>query len=104
MYLSAKLPQVKPRHLSASKNHPGSATRSTAMTLVPVSAPLGPNALSNHTKATVTDTIYPHQPGRVKYQGSWWRAACDDGTTVLPAATVAVTGRVGLTLIVQTIG
>ncbi|NJL45426.1 MAG: hypothetical protein HC922_06205 [Leptolyngbyaceae cyanobacterium SM2_3_12] len=64
----------------------------------------GQAEMPRYVSATVTDTIYPHQPGRVKYQGTWWRAVCNDGITVLPTTPVAVTGRVGLTLIVQTVG
>jgi membrane protein implicated in regulation of membrane protease activity len=56
--------------------------------------------LPNYTDAIVVEMISPELPGRVKYQGSWWRAISCDDRLLLPSTPVFVTGRIGLTLIV----
>jgi membrane protein implicated in regulation of membrane protease activity len=50
-------------------------------------------AVPNHdpaTKAVVTRTIEPGKSGQVKFQGTWWNARCEQGTTLLPGQTVYV--------------
>jgi hypothetical protein len=54
-----------------------------------------------YVNATVTEEIRPNQPGRIYYQGSWWRAICSETTVLVPDTPVIVQGRIGLTLIVS---
>lgn len=52
-------------------------------------------------EAIVDKAIQPGKPGRVKYQGIWWSARCLQNVTLLPEQTVAVVGRMNITLLVQ---
>lgn len=52
-------------------------------------------------EATVVKTIEPFKPGRVRFQGSWWFARCDQNITLLPGKLVNVVGRDNITLIVE---
>jgi membrane protein implicated in regulation of membrane protease activity len=61
------------------------------------------NNIPCYVDATVVETIGPEQPGRIYYQGSWWRAICKQPLFLKPDTPVAVRGRIGLTLIVEPI-
>lgn len=47
------------------------------------------------------EPITPNQPGRIKYQGTWWTAISQEGSAIPPQTVVMVVGRVGLTLVVR---
>jgi membrane protein implicated in regulation of membrane protease activity len=51
--------------------------------------------------ATVDELIQPGNPGRVKFQGTWWSAQCDLGFVLLPGQLVQVVGVDNITLIVE---
>lgn len=54
-------------------------------------------------KGTVEKTISPHEPGRVKCQGTYWPARfyeSDCEATVLPGEPVSVVAMQGITLLV----
>lgn len=44
-------------------------------------------------KAVVTRTIAPDELGRVKFQGTWWRAGSDRSIVLQVGTTVRVIGR-----------
>ncbi len=44
-------------------------------------------------RAVVTDTIAADHLGKVKFQGTWWRAMSDRGLTLEPETAVRVIGR-----------
>ncbi|MEM9003845.1 MAG: NfeD family protein [Cyanobacteria bacterium P01_F01_bin.86] len=44
-------------------------------------------------QAVVTETISPNMLGRVKFQGTWWRAGSDLAFTLEAGTTVQVIGR-----------
>ncbi|WP_353259313.1 NfeD family protein [Prochlorothrix hollandica] len=55
------------------------------------------------TTALVAETICPDQPGRIKYQSSYWPARfyhSDCPLTVTPGNSVTVVGRLGITVLV----
>ncbi|EKQ67645.1 membrane protein implicated in regulation of membrane protease activity [Leptolyngbyaceae cyanobacterium JSC-12] len=52
-------------------------------------------------KGIVSETIAPHQTGRVRFQGSWWSALCEQEVTLPPGKMVQVIGRQNITLLVQ---
>jgi hypothetical protein len=52
-------------------------------------------------KAIVDATIEPSKNGRVRFQGSWWSARCEQETTIFPGEMVRVVGRQNITLIVE---
>lgn len=54
-----------------------------------------------HRRAIVMEPITPNQPGRIKYQGTWWTAISQEGSAIPPQTVVMVVGRVGLTLVVR---
>ncbi|PSB06569.1 hypothetical protein C7B61_16880, partial [filamentous cyanobacterium CCP1] len=45
--------------------------------------------------------IQPGKNGRVRFQGSWWSARCEQDVTILPGEVVRVVGRQNITLIVE---
>lgn len=51
--------------------------------------------------ATVSETIYPHQRGRVFFEGTYWFARCPFSLTILPDTPVVVRDRHKLTLFVE---
>lgn len=60
-----------------------------------------PNALEG--EAIVSEKILPGQPGRVRFQGTWWPARCEQDLTLLAGEVVYVVGRENITLLVQPI-
>lgn len=54
-----------------------------------------------HRRAIVMDPITPDHPGRIKYQGTWWTAISQEGSTIPPQTVVLVVDRIGLTLVVK---
>ncbi len=64
-----------------------------------------PRSKSKIREAIIAETlteIPPGKPGRVLYEGSSWRARCDDAKlAIAPNAPVYVVGREGTTLIVM---
>jgi membrane-bound ClpP family serine protease len=60
-----------------------------------------PNTLEG--EAIVSATILPRQPGRVRFQGTWWPARCEQELTLLAGEVVYVVGRENITLLVQPI-
>lgn len=51
--------------------------------------------------AIVTDTIRPYRPGQISFQGSWWRAVCEQDVELLVDTTVCVVVRKNNTYIVK---
>ncbi|HIK56236.1 MAG TPA: NfeD family protein [Synechococcales cyanobacterium M55_K2018_004] len=52
-------------------------------------------------EAVVSETISPSCRGRVRFQGSWWFARCEERTVLAPGETVRVVGCQEITLVVQ---
>lgn len=52
-------------------------------------------------EAIVDQTIRPYRTGRVKFQGSWWPARCDQKIILSKGEIVYVIGRRNITLLVQ---
>ncbi len=50
--------------------------------------------------AIVDEEIRPNEPGRVRFQNSWWPAKCDRDLTFEPGEVVRVVGIDNITLIV----
>ncbi|MCL6433059.1 MAG: NfeD family protein [Leptolyngbyaceae cyanobacterium HOT.MB2.61] len=66
-----------------------------------IQALLPPGAMHHVVAATVSETIRPGHLGRVKFQGTWWFARCEQNI-VLPVGTnVYLIDRENLTLIVE---
>ena len=63
--------------------------------------PPGSNHSSSYWQAIVTDPIYPHKTGRVKFLGTWWNALCKQDIVLVAGTTVYVVDLEGLTLVVQ---
>lgn len=57
--------------------------------------------VSNLERAIVEEEIQPNQPGRVRFQSSWWPARCDREITLKPGEVVHVVGLENITLIVE---
>ncbi|MEG4105476.1 NfeD family protein [Microcoleus sp. S13_C5] len=55
----------------------------------------------NSEKAIVDEEIRPNEPGRVRFQNSWWPAKCDGDLTFEPGDVVRVVGIDNITLIVE---
>ncbi|HEY9657544.1 MAG TPA: NfeD family protein, partial [Allocoleopsis sp.] len=56
---------------------------------------------SKSSKAIVDAAISPGRSGRIRYQGSWWSARCEQDITLSPGEEVRVVGRQNITLIVE---
>ncbi|NJK76223.1 MAG: hypothetical protein HC786_14910 [Richelia sp. CSU_2_1] len=54
----------------------------------------------NLQKAIVDEEIRPNQPGRVRFQNSWWPAKCEETRTFKVGDTVHVVAIENITLIV----
>ncbi len=52
-------------------------------------------------QATVDQLIQAGKMGRVRFQGSWWYAQCQQDTTLVPGQVVRVVGRDNITLLVE---
>jgi membrane-bound ClpP family serine protease len=52
-------------------------------------------------KAIVDAMIQPSKNGRVRFQGTWWSARCEQDVTILPGEAVQVVGRQNITLLVE---
>lgn len=52
-------------------------------------------------EAVVTQLIEPGKTGRVKFQGTWWNASCQQGVTLSPGQIVRVIGLCNITLCVE---
>jgi membrane protein implicated in regulation of membrane protease activity len=52
-------------------------------------------------RAIVEEEIRPNQPGRVRFQSSWWPAKCEQQITLKPGEVVHVVGLENITLIVE---
>lgn len=52
-------------------------------------------------RAIVEEEIKPNQPGRVRFQSSWWPAKCVREITLKPGEVVHVVGLENITLIVE---
>lgn len=57
--------------------------------------------VSHLERAIVEEEIKPNQPGRVRFQSSWWPARCDREITLKPGQVVHVVGLENITLIVE---
>lgn len=57
--------------------------------------------VSHLERAIVEEEIRPNQPGRVRFQSSWWPAKCDGQITFKPGEVVHVVGLENITLIVE---
>ncbi|HEY9661544.1 MAG TPA: NfeD family protein [Allocoleopsis sp.] len=51
-------------------------------------------------RAVVAEPIRPNETGRVRFQGSWWSARCEQEVTLMPGTVVYVMGNRGIVLIV----
>lgn len=49
----------------------------------------------------VSETITLEQCGRIRFQGSWWSACCEQDVVLTPGKVVQVIGRRNITLLVQ---
>jgi membrane protein implicated in regulation of membrane protease activity len=70
----------------------------------PLKQPIDSFALHNpylNKLALVVEPIAPGQPGRVLCQGIWWSATCPLAITLAAGQRVYVSGRDGVTLIVE---
>jgi membrane protein implicated in regulation of membrane protease activity len=52
-------------------------------------------------KAIVEEEIRPNQPGRVRFQSSWWPAKCVREITLQPGEVVRVVSLENITLVVE---
>ncbi|XHX76606.1 MAG: NfeD family protein [Stenomitos frigidus ULC029] len=52
-------------------------------------------------RAIVSAMIASHKRGRVKFQGSWWLAQCEQDVTIAVGEVVQVIGRRNITLLVK---
>ncbi|WP_421655657.1 NfeD family protein [Leptothermofonsia sp. ETS-13] len=61
-----------------------------------------PLGSTNHiVTATVSETIRPNHLGRIKFQGTWWFARCEQNIVLPSGVSVYVIDRENLTLIVE---
>jgi membrane protein implicated in regulation of membrane protease activity len=54
--------------------------------------------------AIVTNTIRPYRPGQIFFQGSWWRAVCEQNIELPVNTLVCVVDLKNITYIVKPIG
>lgn len=52
-------------------------------------------------EAIVVKAIEPFRVGRIRFQGSWWSARCNQDITLRPGELVRVVGRQNITLLVE---
>jgi hypothetical protein len=90
-----KLEGTHTKKASAPSNRSSKAPRSRGSQ----PSTLGLNLLVG--KAIVDAIIEPSKNGRVRFQGSWWSARCEQETTIFPGEMVRVVGRQNITLIVE---
>lgn len=90
-----KLEGTHTKTASAPSNRSSKAPRSRSSQ----PSTLGLNLLAG--KAIVDAIIEPSKNGRVRFQGSWWSARCEQETTIFPGEMVRVVGRQNITLIVE---
>jgi membrane protein implicated in regulation of membrane protease activity len=57
--------------------------------------------VSDLERAIVEEEIRPGQPGRVRFQSTWWPATSDQDMTFQPGETVRVVAIENVTLIVE---
>jgi membrane protein implicated in regulation of membrane protease activity len=57
--------------------------------------------VSDLEKAIVEEEIRPDQPGRVRFQSSWWPAKCVREITLKPGEVVRVVRLENITLVVE---
>lgn len=63
----------------------------------------GVSRLTYLEEAKVEVTICPRRRGRVKFQGSWWPAQCEQNIVLHRGTTVRVIGTENITLLVEPI-
>ena len=55
-------------------------------------------------EAIVAETIYPQVGGKVRLNGSWWSARCEDNLVIPKGEMVYVVGICSVTLLVKPMG
>jgi membrane protein implicated in regulation of membrane protease activity len=65
------------------------------------SLPFWIDATDKEKQATVDQPIRPGAPGRVKFQGSWWPALCEENMGLVQGEVVRVVGIRNITLLVE---